>query len=457
MHRVLAVAVNTVKQVVRMRIAVVFALLLAVLLPVMAFSATGDGTLKGRIQTFISYGLSLVGLLLSLLTIFAITRSVTADLVQRQVYTVLTKPVRRHEFLLGKFLGVLFVGTVLLVGLCALIYGMTVYGPRFVEATEAARSQLANEFFTARKGLLPKETDLTEEVEAEYQKLVRSHELEQFFEGMPKDAVMARLTQQKRLEKRAAGAGQDLLWEFTDVRMADPNGSLFVRFKIEASVNPVDEQVYSKWMIGDLRQLQSGVQTGTPIFRAARKDLIRAQHEIEVPGDVLAKDGYLAVAFLNDPVNETVLIFPIQGGFEVLYKAEGFLPNFLRAVLLIWVRLVFLAALGVFAASFLSLPVAVLLCLVVFVTGTASGFVLESFTYLGQNLSLIYSYTLKVLVQMLPQFDRTNPTGFLVAGRLIPWSLVAWVGGGVLLIKAIALLALGLWIFRSREIARTTV
>lgn len=457
MHRVLAVAVNTVKQVVRMRIAVVFVVLLVILLPVMALSATGDGTLKGRLQTFVSYGLSLVGLLLSLLTIFAITRSATEDLVHRQVYTVLTKPVRRHEFLLGKFLGVLFVGTALLVGLCGVVYGITVYAPRFMGATESDRAQLANEFFTARKGLLPKEADLTEEVEAEYQKLVRSHELEQFFEGMPKEAVVARLTQQKRLEKRAAAVGQDLLWEFSDVRLADPNGSLFVRFKVEASANPVDEQVYSKWMIGDLRQLQTGVQTGTPIYREARKDAIRTQHEIEVPGAVVAKDGYLAVAFLNDLPNESVVIFPIQDGFEVLYKAEGFLPNFLKAVLLIFVRLVFLAALGIFAASFLSLPVAVLLCLVVFVTGTASGFVLESFTYLGQGLSLVYSYTLKVLVQVLPQFDRINPSGFLVAGRLIPWSLVAWVGGGVLMVKAIALLALGLWIFRSREIARETV
>jgi len=457
MHRVLAVASNTVKQVLRMRIAVVFVLVLVVLLPVMAYNATGDGTIKGRLQTFVSYGLSLVGLLLAMLTIFAVTHSATSELVHRQIYTVLTKPIRRHEFLLGKFLGVLFVDVLLLAGLSAVLYGITVYAPRFMEVTDEDRMQLQNEFFTARKGLVPKEVDVSEEVERDYQKLVTNRELDQFFEGVPKRVVIARLTQQKRLEKRAAAVGEDIIWEFSDVRPADPNGSLFVRFKYDVSVNPADLQVYSQWMVGDLRQLKTGAQVTTPIYRVPRKDLIRASREFEVPAQVLARDGYLAVAFHNEVLNDTAVIFPIEDGFEVLYKADGFTANFMRAVIMVFVRLLFLAAMGIFAGSFLSFPVAVMLCLVVFLTGTVSGFVLDSFGYMGGHLSLIYDYSLKLLVQVLPQFDKINPTGFLVAGRLIPWSLVAWTAVVLIGIKAMILLAIGLWIFRSREIARTTV
>jgi len=457
MHRVLAVAANTVKQILRMKIAVVFVLLLLVLLPAMAYSATGDGTVKGRLQTFISYGMSLVGLLLALLTLFGVTYSVTSDLVHRQVDMILTKPIRRHEFLLGKFLGVLFVDAALLVGLSAIVFGVTVYGPRFMGATERDRVQLANEFFTARKGLRPKEVDVSQEAEQEYQKLVKNRELDQYFEGVPKRIVMARLIQQKRLEKRAAAAGRDLVWEFDGVHLADPNGSLFVRFKVDVSVNPQDLQVYSKWMIGDLRPLRSGGQPQTPIYRAERKDQIRTAREFEVSGQVVARDGYLAVGFFNDPANNTVVIFPIEDGFEVLYKAGAFEANFLRAVALIFVKLVFMAALGIFAGSFLSFPVAVLLCLVVFLTGTVSGFVLESFGYLGSQLSVVYEYSLKLLVQVLPQFDQISPTGFLVAGRLIPWSMVAWTGVAIVGLKAILLLGVGLWVFRSREIARASV
>jgi ABC-type transport system involved in multi-copper enzyme maturation permease subunit len=442
-----------------MRIAVVFAVLLVVLLPVMAYSASGDGTVKGRLQTFLSYGLSLVGLLLSLLTILAVSHSATSDVVQRQVYTVLTKPIRRHEFLFGKFLGVLYVDVCLLVGLSAIVYGITVYAPRFLGATEEDQVQLTNEFFTARKGLKPKEVDVSQEVEQDYQKLVQNRELDQFFEGVPKPVIIARLTQQKKLEKRAAASGEDLTWEFSDVHLADPNGSLFVRFKFDVSVTPPDSQVFTRWMVGDLRQLKTGAQVTTPIYRTPtpRKDPIRTPREFEVPASVLAKDGYLAVGIFNESLNNTVIIFPIEDGFQVLYKADGFRANFLRALALIFMKLIFLAALGIFASSFLSFPVAVLLCLVVFLTGTVSAFVLESFSYMGGQLSLFYEYTLKLLVQVLPQFDRINPTDFLVAGRLIPWSLLAWSGVVMVGIKAILLLAVGLWIFRSREIARTTV
>ena len=97
-----------------MKIAVVFIILLLVLLPVMGFVTTGDGTLKGRLQTFVSYGLSLAGLLLCLLTVAVSVYSITSDLDQRQIYTVLTKPIRRFQLLLGKLLGVVLLDICLL-------------------------------------------------------------------------------------------------------------------------------------------------------------------------------------------------------------------------------------------------------------------------------------------------------------------------------------------------------
>ncbi len=69
MRSIWAVATNTIKQAMRMKVAAVFLILLLVLLSAMGFSATGDGTLKGRLQTFVSYGLSLTSLLLCLFTI----------------------------------------------------------------------------------------------------------------------------------------------------------------------------------------------------------------------------------------------------------------------------------------------------------------------------------------------------------------------------------------------------
>jgi ABC-type transport system involved in multi-copper enzyme maturation permease subunit len=129
MRSIWAVAKNTVKQALRMKIAVVFIILLLVLLPVIGITTTGDETLKGRLQTFVSYGLSLTGLLLCLLTIIVSVYTVTSDIKYRQIYTVITKPIRRFQFLLGKLLGIILLDVALLVLFSSFIYIFAMYMP----------------------------------------------------------------------------------------------------------------------------------------------------------------------------------------------------------------------------------------------------------------------------------------------------------------------------------------
>jgi len=439
-----------------MKIAAVFIILLVVLLPVMGASMTGDGTLKGRLQTFVSYGLSLTSLLLCLLTIIVSIYSLTSDIEQRQIYTVLTKPVRRFQLLLGKLLGVILLDVALLVLFSAIIYGITIYTPKFYNATEAELAQVENEFYTARAALTPPEADVTQEVLDTYGKLEKTGQLEQLFRGLSRKKIIAALTSRRLFEKRAAVVGQQLLWEFDNVKPLDPNQSLFVKFKYEVSVNPPDLQVYGRWVVGDYRQVRYGEKIKTPIYTFDRKDLIRTFYEQEIPADAVAEDGYLAVGFLNVPLNNTPVIFP-PDGLQVLYEAGSFTDNFIKAVLLILFRLIFLASLGILASTFLSFPVAILLSLVVFFTATFSGFCLESFDFLSENLSGLYRYTVRPVILLLPQFDKFNPTKFLVPAQLVGWSLLARVALSLICIKAVLLLLLALLIFSYREIAKVII
>jgi hypothetical protein len=457
MRRIWAVATNTIRQALRMKVAAVFILLLLVLLPVMGWTATGDGTLKGRLQTFVSYGLSLTGLLLSLLTIIVSIYAITSDLEYRQIYTVVTKPIRRYQILLGKVLGVIVLDLVLLALFAGIVYGVTALMPRFLDASDEERQAAQDEFFTARASLVPPVVDVQKEVEALYNK--NKDQLDAIYSRLTREEIFKQLTNRLRLEKRAAAIGQMLVWEFHDVRPTDPNQSLFIRFKYDVSVTPPDEQVYGAWQIGDLRQLRQGAggTMQTRIWPETRKDVVRKFHEIKVPASVVAADGYLAVGFYNPPTNNTVVLFPIEDGLEVLYKADTFTGNFLRAVLLILCRLLFLACLGVLAASFLSFPVAILFCLVIFVTGTASGFIIESFGYMSQNISQIYTYTVQGLIQLLPQFDKFTPTKFLVPARLISWGVLGRVVLILVLVKATLSLLLALLIFSYRELAKVVL
>jgi hypothetical protein len=253
--------------------------------------------------------------------------------------------------------------------------------------------------------------------------------------------------------------GYELLWQFNNIKPLESGRSLFIRFKYDVSANPPDLKISGRWIVGDDRQLRYGTGIQTPIYTFDRRDLIRTFHEIEVPSDAVAEDGYLAVGFLNVPrLNNTIVVFPEKDGLEVLYKADDFEPNYMRGVILIGFRLIFLACLGMLASSFLSFPVSILLCLAIFFTGTISGFVIEAFgTTLGENISGLYSYTVIPIIKLLPQFDKFNPVKFLIPGRLISWSLLAEALGFMVFVKAVLLLVLGLVIFSHREIAKVIV
>lgn len=453
MRSIWAVAVNTVRQALRTKIALAFIVVLLVLLPVMALGITGDGTIKGRLQTFVTYSLSLTTLILSLMTIVLTTFSLSDDIRQKRIYTVLTKPIRRFELLLGKLLGVVLLDTVILAVCATTIYSVTIYMPSYYDTSQEELTTLNNEFYTARASLKPPIPDVTEEVREVYRRLSESGQLP---EGMPRRIILKDLKSQKILEKRAAAVGDDIIWEFNNVKVHDPNENIFIRFKYDVAVNPPDGSIYSLWNVGDRRQVDFTAKTSTPIYGMERRDVIRTAREFSVPADAVAADGYLAVAFFNVRLNPTTVIFPPEDGIEVLYKADTYKTNFFKAVLLIFFRLIFLACLGVLASSFLSFPVAILLCLSVFLIAVTRGFIVESFDVLSQDVGNIYDYTIKMLISLFPRFDKFNASNFLVPARFISWSLVAKAAAFMVILKSVLLLILALIIFSFREIAKIT-
>jgi len=458
MRRIWAVAITTVRQALRMRIAVVFTVLLLVLLPVMAGSMSGDGTHKGRCQTFVSYGLSLTSLLLCLLTIVVSVFTVTSDIRNHQIFTVITKPLRRHEFILGKLLGVLVLDALLLTFFCGGIYGIVRYLPTHYGADPIARQQLNREFFTARASLKPMNPDVTAEARETFEKLRKQDEIppEVFANELRRRQVMDWIIKQKRLEKRAAGVGERILWEFHNVRPVDPTENLFIRFKYDALPGSKTE-MWGRWAVGPYDVFAYGAKPDRPIYDQVLRHSAGNFHEIQIPAVVVPADGHIALGFQNVPPNDTAIVFPLDDGVELLYQADTFGANFVRAAVMIFVRLVFLACLGILASTFVSFPVAIMFCLVIFFVATFSTFVVDSFNYLGDSIGGVYNYTVKPIVRMLPEFDKFNPAQYLVPARLIDLSVLAKAAGRMIGVEAPILLLLAIWIFSRRELARVTV
>ena len=153
MRSIWAVAKNTVAQALRMKVALLVILLLLILLPMLGAITEGDGTLKGKLQTFVSYGLSLTSLMLCCLTIAMSIFCLTDDIKRKHIFLVATKPIRRSQILLGKFLGIVLLDVLLIFVYASIIYGATLMLPKINKSTDEEIAIAQRQFFTARKEL----------------------------------------------------------------------------------------------------------------------------------------------------------------------------------------------------------------------------------------------------------------------------------------------------------------
>ena len=454
MRSIWAVARNTISQALHMKVAVIFIVLLAILLPLMGIAMGGDGTLKGKLQTFISYGLSLTSFLLCLLTIAVSCHTLTDDIKRKQIHMVLTKPIRRYELICGKFLGIVILDAALLALFSAVIYGFTIGIPKVLEFPPHEKVQADYEFFTARASVEdPVDRDSikqrADEIFADRQQKGE----------IPKDLTISRtkMLKQSIMAELIGGIinvepGTTRKWVFEDIPPLDPDELLFVQYKIK-TVTPSIQEVDTKWAIGDDRKAIR--QLKTEVYSHTTSDPIRITREFKVPASVVAEDGYVTLNFFNDFSNNTT-VMPEE--VKLLYRAGTFTGNYVRVVAVIFSRLVFLAALGVSVSTWLSFPVAILVCVVVFFTGTINGFIYESIMSLSNEAIFIYKFTIRPILWLLPVFDGDyNPTPYMVSAEFLKLTTLANIFSITGVLKSGILILLGMLIFTRREIAKVTV
>ena len=124
-RRVLAIARLAVKESVRGRVVVVFIVFAVVLMYARWFL---DRSPDNPSRLYINFVITWANYLTLLMGLFISALSLPADIKNRTIYTVVTKPVRSLEIVFGRILGFTFVGTVILAVMGAMSYGFVVVG-----------------------------------------------------------------------------------------------------------------------------------------------------------------------------------------------------------------------------------------------------------------------------------------------------------------------------------------
>ena len=190
---------------------------------------------------------------------------------------------------------------------------------------------------------------------------------------------------------------------------------------------------------------------------------------VVIPIEAIREDGTLRVTLLNGGITSDGQIYPSPwsmnfdaDGLEVLHRVGGFEANYFRAMLIDWVKLIFIASLGVAAASVLSFPVAVLLSVTIFIAASISPFLalaLENYAISPDSNILIQIsqfFIEKVVgaVQWsLAPFAAAGSSTDLIDGRAITWTKVMSCIGQIGILWSFAVFMLGFLAFRKKEIA----
>ena len=155
MGRIWAVTRYTLAQCLRTKVAAVFIILMLAALVAIPATLKGDGTLAGRIRTFLAYSMGATTLLLSLVTVFLSVGLIAGDVQAKHVFLLATKPVARWQYILGRWVGIVMLDAMLLAVAACAVY-LTAQHLRTGEAINREdRIALENEVFTARAKLSP--------------------------------------------------------------------------------------------------------------------------------------------------------------------------------------------------------------------------------------------------------------------------------------------------------------
>ena len=136
MKRVAVVAVNTFREAVRDR--VLYNLLFFALLMIAAAILVGQISIGIEQIVIVSLGLSAISVIGLLIAVFIGVGMISKEIDKRTLYALLAKPVRRWEFLLGKFGGLVLTLTVNTAAMAAGLFAALLYVKHPLERSDAA-------------------------------------------------------------------------------------------------------------------------------------------------------------------------------------------------------------------------------------------------------------------------------------------------------------------------------
>jgi len=477
---------HSILQAIRMKVVIILVAFLLLLVPSLPFLLKGDDTLGGQIRMVMTYCTYLTSFLLSVLTLFLSAATLNTEIRDKHILLLDPKPVPRSVVLVGKWLGVMVINLALLALMLGTNYGLVRWMGRFKpvgmsevnerimlrspervqKAMQAAHEnavamnnqqheRLKAEILTARTLALPPLPDMTVQIDAEVERIKSENRMP---ERKTEKWVRQRLAE--RFSKRAWRVPPRGTQEWTVSNVPKFDGWLVIRFRHYGDKGSSSYRLPGEMLVNE---------GGEPNSIYPGPFGVGNLHHFAVPSGVIRDDGKVTIRY-NNLSNTVSAMFPYQDGIQVLYPSGMLSGNFVRAGVMITMRLALIAIVGIFASTFLSYPVAVLLTMVVFLVGHLTNFLFTDLlkdVYLfgssavapGTPLNPLDEVTRQIIYyffSMFPNFSQYDIVPMLSNGYVVVNAILLKCFVDIVLIRGGILAVAGWLIYRRRELAAVT-
>jgi hypothetical protein len=419
-RRVLALAWLAVQESLRRRVLVGFAVFLLILLFAGWFL---DSKSTDPAALYLSFVITATTYLVLLMALFLSVFSLPADIKNKTIYTIVTKPVRPGEIVLGRILGFSLIGTLLLavMGVFSFFFVTRLLNHTHTVDTESiiVESGDAEGEQTGRTSLVQNHRHrfrldaegrgATDVVNGHWHPVDRHQDGDKvtYVLGPPQDMFMARVPDYGHLRfkdrtgkavSRGISVGKEskyrsfidgatlatAIWNFENVtpeRFADGLPIEMIIRVFRSHKGNIAEGIRGSVVLRNPRN--TAIQSEPRLFQA--KDLTIDQ--MRFPRELRDSNGQ-TIDLFEDLAPDGELQIEVQcledGHYFGVAEADlylrardaSFVGNFVKAFLGIWVRMLLVTAFGVMFSTFLSGPVAMLATLAVLLMGTNTAFIL---------------------------------------------------------------------------------
>ncbi|MGC1275754.1 MAG: ABC transporter permease subunit [Planctomycetaceae bacterium] len=366
--RTFAIAQLTFREAVRRKALLVFGVFAVLFMFAGWFLADADQRPDEQVKVLVSFVLTAITFLILPVALLLACWGIPEDIRRRSMHTIVTKPVRRSEIVLGRMLGYVGVNTLILLVMALVgVFWVHRQAPGSAESALVSRVPIFGTLSFLDKEGKPKDKGINVGDIWDHRSYIEGASPERaiyVFNGVTPDALT--ILRDPKTDETTEVLRLESTFEAFRTYKGDMDRGIYVQY---AYANPDDPE---KTRVVDQKAIFPIQEFDLNVYNIPRKietyEDSGATRTVDLFDDVVSDDGRLQVEVSALDGNQYLGM--AEADLFLRTPDRPFAVGFFKAVFGIWLMTVLVVVLGVTASTFLKGPVATLLTFVLFVIGS---------------------------------------------------------------------------------------